>query len=90
MSLLCRTEIRAHYALEDGAGHGQQTWPTPREKFKGSSREAIRAWHSKIDTTRMRLDQDADEYLYIMDSCRDRLHACDPREDLTDRQYEDS
>ena len=37
----------------------------------------------------MRSEQDPDEYLYIMDTCRDRLNACDPPEGPTDRQYED-
>ena len=53
---------------DDGAGHGQQAWAALREKFKGSSREAIRAEHSKMNNTRMRSDQDPDEYLYVMDS----------------------
>ena len=43
-----------------------------------------------MNNTRMRSDQDPDEYLDIMDSCRDRLNACSPPEDPTDRQYEDS
>ena len=75
--------------LEDGAGHGQQAWAALREKFKGSSREVIRTEHSKVNNTRMRSDQDPDEYIYIMDSYRDRLNACDPPEGPTDRQYED-
>ena len=33
--------------------------------------------------------QDPDEYLYIMDSCRDRRNACDPPERPADRQYEE-
>ena len=60
-----------------------------REKFKGSSREAIRAERAKMNNTPMRSGQDPDDYLYIMDSCRDRLNACDPLEGSTDRQYED-
>ena len=39
--------------------------------------------------TRMRPGQDPDDYLYYMDSCRDRLNACDPSEGPTDRQYKD-
>ena len=75
--------------LEDGAGHGQQARATLHEMFKGDSREVIRAEHSKKDNTRLRSDQDPDEYLYIVDSYRDRLTACDPPESPTDRQYED-
>ena len=45
--------------------------------------------HIKLTSTRMHPDQDPDDYLYHMDSCRDRLNACDPPEDPTDRHYED-
>ena len=54
-----------------------------------SSREAIRAEHAKMNNTLMRKGQDPDEYFYVMDSCRDRLNACDPPEGPTDPQYED-
>ena len=64
--------------VEDEAGHGQQAWAALPEKFKGSSREAIRAEHAKMNNTPMRSGHDPDEYLYIMDSCRDRLNVCDP------------
>ena len=37
----------------------------------------------------MRSVQDPDECLHIMNSCRDRLNACDPPEGPTERQYED-
>ena len=37
----------------------------------------------------MRLGQDPDEHLYIMDSCRDCRNACDPPEGPSGRQYED-
>ena len=75
--------------VEDGAGHGQQAWAALREKFKGSSREAICAEHAKMNNMSMRSGQDLDEYLYIMDSCRDCLNPCDPPEDPKDRQHED-
>ena len=42
-----------------------------------------------MTSTRMRLGQDPDDYLYYMDSCRDRLNACDPPEGPMDRSYED-
>ena len=41
-----------------------------------------------MTSTRMRLRQDSDDYLYHMNSCRDRLNACDPPEGPTDRQNE--
>ena len=40
-----------------------------------------------MNNARMRPAQDPDEYLYIMDGCRDR-NTCDPPESPTDRQYE--
>ena len=42
-----------------------------------------------MTSTRMHPDQDPDDYSYRMDSCRDRLNACDRPEGPTDRQYED-
>ena len=42
-----------------------------------------------MTSTRMRPGQDPDDYSYHMDSCRDRLNACDPPKAPTDRQYED-
>ena len=36
----------------------------------------------------MHSGQDPDEYLYVMDSYRDRLNACDPPEGPTYRHYE--
>ena len=70
-------------------GHGQQEeWAALREKFKGNSRGAICAEHSKMNSTRMRSELDPGEYLCIMDSCRGRLNAYDPPEGSTHRQYE--
>ena len=75
--------------LEDGAGHGQQGWAALREKFKESSREAIRAEHFKINDTQIGSNGDPHENFYIMDSGRHRLNACGPQEGPTDRHYED-
>ena len=41
-----------------------------------------------MTSTRMHPDQDPDDQLNHMVSCRDRLIACDPPEGPTDRQYE--
>ena len=51
--------------------------------------KGARAEHSKMNNTRMPSEPDPDEHLYIMDSCRDRLNACDPLKGPTDRQHED-
>ena len=42
-----------------------------------------------MTNTRMRPGQDPDDYLYHMDSCRNRLNTCDPPEGPADRPYED-
>ena len=67
-----------------------QAWVALRQKFKGKSREAIRVEHSKVNNPRSRSEQDPDEYIYIMDSCRERLNTCDTPEVPTNRRYEDS
>ena len=74
---------------QDGPGHGQQAWAALCEKFYGCSREALRAEHYKMNHTKMTPGQDPDEFLYIMDSRRDRLNTSTPPEGPTDRQYED-
>ena len=66
----------------------KQAWAELREKFKGTSPETSRAEHSGMNNTQTRSDRIPDEHLYIMNSCRDRLNACDPPEGPTDRQYE--
>lgn len=42
-----------------------------------------------MNNTPMRKEQHPNEYLYIMNSCRHRLDACDRPEGSTDRKYED-
>ena len=80
--------FREKYPAE-GARHGQQAWAALREKFDVRSRAVIRTEHIRMTSTRMRLGQDPDDYFYHMDSCRNRLNACNPSEDPTDRQYKD-
>ena len=75
-------------SLEDGAGDGQQAWAGLRKKFKGRSREATRAEHSKNEQQANAFRPGPGREFYIMDSCRDRLNACDPPDGPTDRQYD--
>ena len=75
--------------LRDVPGHCQQAWVALCEKFDGCSREALRAEHYRMNHTKMAPGQDPDEFLYIVDSCRDRLNRSTPPEGPTDRQYED-
>ena len=42
-----------------------------------------------MNSARMSRGQDLDEFLYELDTRRERLNACDPPEGPTDRQFED-
>ena len=42
-----------------------------------------------MNSARMSPGQDPDEFLYELDTRRQRLNACDPPEGPTDRQFED-
>ena len=42
-----------------------------------------------MNSARMSPGQDPDEFLYELDTRRERLNACDPPEGWTDRQFED-
>ena len=75
--------------LDEGSGHGQRARAALREKFDGCSREALRAEHAKMISTRMNPGQDPEKFLYELDIRRKRLNACDPPEGPTDRQFED-
>ena len=75
--------------LDEGLGHGQRAWAALRETFGGCSKKALRAEHAKKNSTRMNPGQDPDEFLYELDTRRERLNACDPPEGPTDRQFED-
>ena len=74
---------------EDGVKHGQDAWAALRQKFDGCSREALRAAHRKMETVKMRSDEDPDVFFYKKDRCRDRLNYVTPKESLSDRRYED-
>ena len=71
---------------EDRVGHGQDAWGALREKFDGCSREALRAAHRKLETVKMRSDEDPHDFLYIKASCRDRLNSVTPKEGPSNRR----
>ena len=65
--------------LDEGSGHGKRAWAAVHEKFDGCSREALRVEHAKMNSARMTPVQDPDEFLYELDTRRERLNACDPQ-----------
>ena len=72
---------------EDGVGHVQNAWAALREKFNGCSREALQVAHREMETAKMRLDEDPNDFLYKKDRCRDRLNLITPKITPSDRQY---
>ena len=76
--------------LQDGPGHRQQHWAALCDKYYGCSKETLHVKDHKINhTNNMTPGQNPDEFIYIMDSCRDRLNTSKPPESPTNRQYED-
>ena len=76
--------------LDEGSEHGHRAWADLREKFDGCSKEALRVELATMNPARMSPGQDPEEFLYELDTCRERLNACDPPEGPTDRQFEDT
>ena len=73
---------------EGGVGHGQDAWGALRENFDGCSREALQTAHRKLETVKMRSDEDSDGFVYKKDRCRDRLNFVTPKEGPSDHRYE--
>ena len=74
--------------LDESSGHRQRAWAALREKLDGCSSEALRAEHAKMNSAQMRSDQDPDEFLYELDTRRERRNACDPPEVPMERTEE--
>ena len=56
---------------EDGAGRGQVAWKAPTEKHGGHTTEARRACHKKLVDTQLEPGQDRDDFVFVLDECRD-------------------
>ena len=65
---------------DDGVGQGQDAWAALRKKFDDCSREALQAAHQEMETVKMRLDKDPDNFLYKKNRSRDRLNYVTPLE----------
>ena len=72
---------------EDGIGNGQAAWNALEEKYNGHTKEARRAYHEKLHNSKKRSGDDPDNFLYIMDSFRERLE--DMGQPVPDERYED-
>ena len=73
--------------LEDGVGNGQAAWSALEEKYNSHTKEARRAYHEKLHSTKMKPGDDPDNFLYTMDGFRERLE--DMGQPVPDERYED-
>ena len=81
--------LRGSEVSGQNTGCGSRTRTTGVGSPSREIRRVFAGGHSGR-ATRMHPGQDPDDYLYHMDSCRDRLNACNPPEGPTDWQYEDN
>lgn len=75
-------------SLRDEQGHEQHILVALCKSFNGRSWEALRAEHYKMNRAKMTSYHDCDEFLNIIDSCRDRPNAISLPEGSAYRQYE--
>ena len=72
---------------EDGVGNGQAAWNALEEKYNSHTKEATRAYHEKLNSTKTKPGDDPDDFLYTMDGFRERLKDMD--QPVPDERYED-
>ena len=72
---------------EDGVGNGQAAWSALEEKYNCHTKEARRAYHEKLHSTKMKSGDDPDDFLYTVDGFRERLE--DMGQPVPDERYED-
>ena len=72
---------------EDGVGNGQAAWSALEEKYNSHTKEARKAYHQKLDSTKIKSGNDPDDFLYIMDGFRERLE--DMGQPVPDERYEE-
>ena len=73
---------------EDGVGNGQAVWNALEEKYNSHTKEARRAYHEKLHSTKMKSGDDPDDFLYTMDGFRERLE--DVGQPVPDERYENN
>ena len=72
---------------EDGVGNGQAAWSALEEKYNSHTKEARRAYHENLHSTKMKSGDNPDDFLYTMDGFRERLE--DMGQTVPDERYED-
>ena len=74
---------------EDGVGNGQVAWNALEKKYwyNSPTKEASRAYHEHLHSTKMKSGDDPDVFLYTMDGCRERRE--DMGQQVPNERYED-
>ena len=72
---------------EDGVGNGLATWSALEEKYNSHTKEARRAYHEKLHSTKMKSGDGPDDFLYTMDGFREHLE--DMGKPVPDERYDD-
>ena len=72
---------------EDGVGNGQAAWSALEEKCNSHMKEARRAYHEQLNSTKMKSGDDPDDFMFTMDGFRGRLE--DMGQPVPDERYED-
>ena len=70
----CQQREKAHgQDPEDGIGNGQAAGSALEENYKSHTKEARRAYHEKLHSTKIKSGDDPDDFLYTMDGFCERL-----------------
>ena len=72
---------------EDGVGNGQAAWHALEGKYNSHTKEARRAYHEKLHSTKVESGDNPDNFLYIMDGFRERLD--DMGQPVPEERHED-
>ena len=70
-----------------GFCNGQAAWNALEEEYNSHTKEARRAYHEKLHSTKMKSGDDPDDFLYTVDGFRERLE--DMGQPVPDERYED-
>ena len=63
---------------EDGVGNGQAAWSALEVTYNSHTKEARRAYHGKLHSTKMKSGEDPDDFLYNIYGFRERLGGHGP------------
>ena len=72
---------------EDGVGNGQAAWNALEKKYNSNTKEARRVYHEHLHNTKMKSNDDPDDFLCTMDGYRERLK--DMNQPVPDERYEE-